>query len=329
MEIRLSGTKPPHVRRLIFDILDVLGQVGLPLNGTDRRLERMAMVCLAVGGVTGSFEDVKSSDDDFFLTTREIINFINHNFGESISPGSYDDIRRKDLALPVATGIVINSSSIGSQATNNQTRGYAINPLFAYLLAGYGSADWDMRLAEYRKKCALFSDDLKSRREMGKVPVKMSASKELSLSYGEHNMLQKAIVEDFLPRYGMGAELLYLGDTSDKFLYRDKKTLGELKFFALGHEELPDIIAYSRQKNLLFLIEAVHSAGPMSELRVEKLTRQLHDCTATIVFITAFASRKDFRRWVADIAWETEVWIADSPDHMIHFNGYKFLEIHR
>ncbi len=26
-----------------------------------------------------------------------------------------------------------------------------------------------------------------------------------------------------------------------------------------------------------------------------------------------------------DVAWETEVWIADNPDHLVHFNGHKFL----
>jgi hypothetical protein len=25
------------------------------------------------------------------------------------------------------------------------------------------------------------------------------------------------------------------------------------------------------------------------------------------------------------ISWETEVWVADSPTHMIHFNGERFL----
>ncbi|MFS2517149.1 MULTISPECIES: BsuBI/PstI family type II restriction endonuclease [Parabacteroides] len=28
---------------------------------------------------------------------------------------------------------------------------------------------------------------------------------------------------------------------------------------------------------------------------------------------------------MADIAWETEVWIAENPGHMIHFNGDRFI----
>ena len=36
---------------------------------------------------------------------------------------------------------------------------------------------------------------------------------------------------------------------------------------------MPDVVAYGREKNLLSLIEAVHSTGPMSEIRVMKLKR--------------------------------------------------------
>ena len=127
----------------------------------------------------------------------------------------------------------------------------------------------------------------------------------------------------------MGAEVLYIGDTCDKFLFKNKRLLDKIGFFALDHQELPDIVAYCRERNLLFLIEAVHSAGAMSEIRVKKLKEQMKKCTAIPIFVTAFLNKKEFRKWVTEIAWETEVWIADNPEHMIHFNGYKFLEIHK
>jgi len=137
--------------------------------------------------------------------------------------------------------------------------------------------------------------------------------------------LQKAIIEDFLPRYGFGAEVLYVGDTSNKYLHLEAKKLEDLNFFELSHEELPDVIAYSKQKNWLYLIEAVHSSGPISEIRLLQLQKLSKSCKADLVYITAFLDRPKFRKFMADIAWETEVWIADNPDHMIHFNGDKFL----
>lgn len=329
MEIQLTGNKTDVVKSLIFSMLDVLGEVGVPVNGTPRRLEKMAMSCLAVGDIKTNFAEAKSASDNRFLTTREIIAYENANYGENISPGSYDDIRRKDLLLPVQARIVLNSSSFDSQATNNPTRGYALNPLFADLIKCYGTTKWKKRLSKYKKQVEFLKDELERKRNLEKIPVKLPSGVELELSAGEHNVLQKCIVEDFLTRFGMGAEVLYIGDTSDKFLFKNDEVLKQIGFFTLEHDELPDVVAYCREKNLLFLIEAVHSAGPMSEIRVRKLKKQMEKCTTIPVFVTTFLDKKEFRKWVTEIAWETEVWIADSPEHMIHFNGYKFLEIHQ
>ena len=329
MEIQFTGNKSEEVKRLIFAMLDILGEVGIPLDGTPRRLEKMAMACLAVGDIKSTFSETKSADDNRFLTTREIINFENTNYGENISSGSYDDIRRKDLLLPVQAQIVLNSSTFDAQATNNPTRGYALNPLFADLIKYYGTTKWKRRLANYKKQVDLLKEELERKRNLEKIPVKLPSGVELELSAGEHNVIQKSIVEDFLTRFGMDAEVLYIGDTSDKFLYKNDAILKHIGFFTLEHEELPDVVAYCQEKNLLFLIEAVHSAGPMSEIRVRKLKKQLEKCTAFPIFVTTFLNKKEFRKWVTEIAWETEVWIADNPEHMIHFNGYKFLEIHQ
>ena len=329
MEIQLTGNKTDVVKSLIFSMLDVLGDVGIPVNGTPRRLEKMAMACLAVGDIKTEFAEAKSASDSRFLTTREIISYENANYGENIFPGSYDDIRRKDLLLPVQARIVLNSSSFDSQATNNPTRGYALNPLFADLIKCYGTTKWKKSLVKYKKQVELLKDELERKRNLEKIPVKLPSGVELELSAGEHNVLQKCIVEDFLTRFGLGAEVLYIGDTSDKFLYKNGEVLKQIGFFTLEHEELPDVVAYCREKNLLFLIEAVHSAGSMSEIRVRKLKKQMEKCTAIPVFVTCFLDKKEFRKWVTEIAWETEVWIADSPEHMIHFNGFKFLEIHQ
>ena len=169
------------------------------------------------------------------------------------------------------------------------------------------------------------AERLDAARHIGLVPIKLPDGTTIEFSPGEHNLLQKAIIEHFLPRFGYGAEVLYIGDTAKKFLVRDAAKLKALKFFELEHGELPDIVAYSEKKNWLFLIEAVHSSGPISPIRLLELKRLAKECTADIVFITAFLNRDIFRKFAPDIAWETEVWIADAPDHMVHFDGDKFL----
>ena len=329
MEIKLTGKKTGKVKKLIFSMLDILGEAGIPLDGTHRRLEKMAMACMAVGNIKSSFQEAKSADDENFLKTRDIIAFENKNYGEKRSSGSYDDVRREDLLYPVQAGIVLNSSAFDAQATNNPTRGYALNPLFAKLLKNHGTPQWKEELEKFKEQVKLLNEELERKRDLEKIPVKLPSGIDIQLSAGEHNVLQKHIVEEFLPRFGMGAEVLYIGDTSDKYLHKDEEALEEIGFFTLEHEELPDVVAYSKEKNLLFLIEAVHSTGPMDEIRVMKLKKQLEKCTATLIFVTTFLDKKEFKKWAADIAWESEVWIADTPEHMIHFNGYKFLEIHK
>jgi len=147
----------------------------------------------------------------------------------------------------------------------------------------------------------------------------------LNLSLGEHNILQKAIIEEFLSRFGNDCEVLYIGDTANKILHMETEELRKLNFFELSHEKLPDIVAYSKTKNWLYLIEAVHSSGTMSETRVLELKNMLKECKADLIFVTAFLTKETLKKWILEIAWETEAWTADNPDHLVHFNGHKFL----
>lgn len=334
MDIRIKGDKSETIKKLIFDMVDVLEDVGIPIENLKapkkhRSLERMAMACLAVGQIKESFNEAKSTEDGTFLRTRDIIDFENLNYGETISLSSYDDIRRHDLLLPIEQMIVLRSASIESQATNNPSRGYALSPSFASLLKDFGTDNWEKHLETFKKETKALKEELERKRALEKIPVILPDGVELQLSAGEHNVLQKAIIEEFLPLFGMGAEILYIGDTSDKFLYLKQDKLTAIGYFAVEHEELPDVIAYSTEKNVLFLIEAYHSTGQWSEIRVKKIRERLTGCKANIVYITAFESLESFRKKAAAIAWETEVWVADFPEHLIHFNGYKFLEIHK
>ena len=317
--------KPKAIQELINTALYILDTFGIPIEGTPRRLERMAIAFLASGDIKSLKELAKSKDlnSGFALKTRDIINYVNQHFNENISSGSYDDIRRKDLKLLTIAEVVLQSSP--NSATNDSTRGYSINPTYAELIRNYGKKDWEKSVKDKLKNIEPLSQKLKRERQISKVEVTLPSGGQLTFSAGEHNDLQKAIIEDFLPRYGFGAEVLYVGDTADKYLYLEKDKLEELNFFEISHEELPDVIAYSKKKNWLYLIEAVHSSGPISEIRLLQLQKLTKDCKADIVYVTAFLTRPKFRQFIADIAWETEVWIADNPDHLVHFNGDKFL----
>jgi len=318
-----KSIKSPSVKDLINEALDILESVGIPIDTkSERGLERMAEVFLAVANVTS---DWKTALDNTHLQTRQIITFVNRHFEENISSGSYDNIRRKDLKMLVIADLIVNSGDKLSAATNDPTRGYALHSDFKNLVVKYKTKDWLIALINFNLTKPSLAELLERKRNIEQIPVTLPDGKPLAFSLGEHNILQKAIIEQFLPRFGSDCHVLYVGDTSNKMLHIEEEELKKLSFFKLSHDELPDIIAYSKKENWLYLIEAVHSSGPMSEIRVHELKKLLKDCKAELIFVTAFLTRVDFRKWVMSIAWETEVWITDNPDHLIHFNGHKFL----
>lgn len=319
----------------IYNILGILKEVGVPIPEAKtkyRRRERIAKICMAIGHIKESFHEAISVRNDAFLRTREIAEFMNENFGEDIADSSYDDIRDEDLKpylLPYF--IAVKQKDLKSAATNDSTSGYCMTDEFADLLHNFGTSSWQESLVIFKKKIDDLKAEIERKREMERVPVVLPSGKRLLLSYGPHNELQKAIIEQFLSLFGMGCEVLYVGDTSDKYLHMEEEALSELGFFELKHDELPDVIAYNREKNLLFLVEAFNCTGQWSESRHNLILNKLksNGCNANPVFVSAFNNLKDFRSKSNDIAWETEVWIKEMPEHMIHFNGWKFLEIHK
>lgn len=330
MRIKFTEGKSEHVQKLYSDMLDILKAVGIPVEKltTDRRREKLAGACLAAGQIKESFKEAKSVMNGSFLKTRDIIKFENENYGENISSGTYDDIRRKDLKPLLDEGLVINSAELDQAATNDPNRGYTLSAPFANLLKAYGTSKWENQLFKFIEIHLKAKEELERKRAMERIPVILPSGVTLELSTGEHNLLQKKIVEDFLSVYGMGAEVLYIGDSIDKFLHRDAEALQHLHI-TLEHGTLPDIVAYSHEKNLLFLIEAYHSSNPMNNERVSSLKQLVANCEANVVYVTAFLSKTEGLKHLKEIAWETEVWFANEPNHMMHLNGYKFLEIHK
>ncbi len=312
-------------KKLIEATTEILVAIGFPIQElTPRRRERAVMALLATADIDklSKINHPKTIDDGIVMKTRDIINFLNTHFGENISSGSYDDIRRKDLKLLVLGGVVQRTNE--NLARNDSTRGYALNPSAAPLFRAYGTGSFQSAADEFLKTHGSVANLLDRTRDIVKIPI-LIEGKTMEFSNGEHNLLQKAIIEEFLPLYGYGAEVLYVGDTADKYLHLEQAKLDSLGFFKLDHGELPDVVAYSKSKNWLYLIEAVHSSGPISETRLLELKALTKDCKTDIVYVTAFLDRGTFRTWVKDIAWETEVWIADNPTHLIHFNGDKFI----
>ena len=319
------ASKSPKIRKLYVEILKILDAFGYPLDQTPRRLQKTIGAFLALANVKSVDEISKPATlvSGRALTTRQIIDWENKNLGENISSGSYDDIRRKDLKLLVLGDIVLKSNP--NTATNDSTRGYGLNPFYARLMELYGKGDWVTAITMTMSNGPTLKEKLSRKRIVETVPVCLPSGVKLIFSNGEHNILQKRVIEEFLPRYGFDADLLYVGDTADKYLFVNNELLESLGLPQIAHEDLPDILAYSKQRNWIYLIEAVHSFGPISETRLLHLKTITQKAKCAIVYVTAFNDVKTFKKFASEIAWETEVWIAENPDHMIHFNGGKFL----
>jgi type II restriction enzyme len=257
------------------------------------------------------------------LTTRQIISFVNQYYGENIAAGSYDDVRRSWLKDPRNGNIVVINKPDSSQ--NDPTRAWGLSPIAAQVLRHVGTSAWESALINWFKNSGHLAAQMQQIRDLNRTEVSLPGGRVMQMGPGPHNELIKAIIEEFLPRYGYTPGVLYVGDAETRTIIKDEGTLREIGFFELNDGELPDVVAYSPSKNWLYLIEAVTSSGPISYSRREKFKLLLKDCKAELIFVTSFPDRQIMRRHLDDLAWETEVWLSSDPDHLIHLNGDKFL----
>ena len=317
----------------IEEAQQLLAAIGVPMDDmTTRRKKRLALALLAIANLrpsqSWSRAAVWSGEGSHNLTTRQIIAFWNAHYGENVSSGSYDDVRRKDLVYLVEAGVALRSAANPDANTNNPTRGYAVSSEARDLLLKFGQPGWGKIANSYKQRIGSLKHRMQRRREQTRIPVTLPSGAQVELSPGPHNEIQRAIISEFLPRFVPGAEVLYVGDATKKTLVLEEVKLKELGFFELAHDALPDVVAYDPRNHWILLVEAVHSSNPISQLRHLMLERMTKSCTAPRVYVSAFQDRVSLREWLLEISWETEVWLVETPDHLIHFNGDRFLGPH-
>ncbi|MFM9414435.1 BsuBI/PstI family type II restriction endonuclease [Peptococcus simiae] len=192
------------------------------------------------------------------------------------------------------------------------------------LVKTYKTDDWEKCKLDFLSNHDTLMDLYKSKKSMKKMPVNINGN-EFKFSPGKHNQLQKLIIEEFAPRFAENSECLYVGDTIQKDLVKNEEKLKELGFEITLHDKMPDVVLYSEDKDWIYFIESVTSVGHMTPKRMLEIEEMTKDVKSGKIYVTAFLDFKTFKRFSDSLAWETEVWIADLPDHMIHLNGDKFL----
>jgi site-specific DNA-cytosine methylase len=327
---------------MVRQALTLLNDVGVNLRDMPvGQRDRVAMAMLAVAGLKpgDKWVQAKSYLEDQSsptLSQRQILHFWNTHYGTKLADSSYDDVKRKALIHLESHQIVLAGARDPNAAINDSTRGHALTLEGLALIRSYGGKKWPSALGTFQASVPNLAKAAAERRRRVLVPIELPGGRKLELTPSAHNTLQQAIVRDFLGGFVPDAQVLYVadaarkrGEDADLRSWKDEAGMASLGLQPLRQgQKMVDVIAFSPGRNWLFLIEAVHSSNPLTPVRHQLLRQTMRGCKAGRVYVTAFATKTEFRKYAADISWETEVWIADNPDHLIHFNGDRFLGPH-
>ena len=285
--------------------------------------ERSALCLLALTDLTPakSWSQAKS----VMIGITPIMNWIRENYGKMYAPNTRETIRRQTMHQFVDGGIALYNPDKPDRPVNSPKAVYQIEPNVLNLLKKYGTQEWNSKLERYLDEHESLKVKYARERTKRLIPAEIPGGGEIALSPGEHSELIRAVIEEFAPRFVPGATLIYAGDTGTKWSFFDDSVLTSLGVSVESHGKMPDVIFYDIKRNWLVLVEAVTSHGPVDGKRHGELKDLFQDSQAGLVFVTAFQNRATMGSYISEIAWETEVWVAEAPSHLIHFDGERFL----
>ncbi len=317
----LSMTDDPvAVKQRIDDAREILKSLGLPSAQLN---ERSVLTLLALLGLEPAAKWNRASAPLMGITP--IMDWFAEHYGKRYAPNTRETVRRQMIHQFIEAGIVVQNPDDPKRAVNSGKNVYQIEAGTLGLIRTYGTKTWGKNLKTWLASVETLKTRYAREREMDCIPLALSTGETIDLSPGGQNVLVKEIIDEFCPRFTPGGKPIYIGDTDTKWAYFDTNALAVLGVSIDSHGKMPDVVIYHVDRNWLLLIEAVTSHGPVDGKRRDELKRLFADSTAGLVFVTAFLDRSAMVRYLGDISWETEVWVADAPSHMIHFNGERFL----
>lgn len=254
-----------------------------------------------------------------------IIKFIAKAYGVRYAPNTRETIRDEAVKYFVETGLLLRNPDNPSRPTNSGRTVYQVEPTALALVHIFGTKPWPTQLKEYLANRTKIREAVERERNLARIPVKLPSGKTVTLSPGGQNPLIKQVIEEFCPRFAPGATVVYIGDAENKFLHLEAAYLKDLGVVIAPSAKMPDVVVHDTKRNWLLLVEAVTSAGAVDWKRRNELKQLFKDCRAGLVFVTAFETRRGMQSFLPLISWETEVWVAEAADHLIHFDGERFL----
>lgn len=294
---------------------EFLVSIGMPKA---QQADICALSILAMAGIKPTDSWVDATNE--WIRIHDIIAFSNQYYGTTYAENSRETFRKQAMHS-FRTAALIEDNG---KATNSPNYRYRITDETLEVLKSLGSTYEKMQYERFLKYHDKLKDIYASKKKMTLMPVKINGS-DFKFSSGKHNELQKAIIEEFAPRFAPGSECLYVGDTLKKDLVKNVDKLKKLGFTITLHDKMPDVVLYRSDEDWIYFVESVTSVGPMDPKRILEITDMTKGVSAGKIFVTAFLDFSTYKKFADSLAWETEVWIAEMPDHMIHLNGDKFL----
>ena len=299
----------------IEEAREFLQTIGMP------KAQQADICCYVILAMAGIKPDMSWSEvTNEWIRIHDIIQFVNTFYGMSYAENSRETFRKQALHR-FRTAALIEDNG---KATNSPNYCYRITDETISLIRTFRTAEWNTELEKFKASHSTLIEKYTSKKRMEMMPVCINGEK-LKFSPGKHNALQRAIIEEFAPRFAPNCECLYVGDTIKKDLIKNSDKLARLGFAITNHDKMPDIVLYTPDKDWIYFIEAVTSVGPMNPQRIIEIESMTKNVSAGKVFVTAFPNFDTYKKFSDQLAWETEVWLSDMPDHMIHLNGDKFL----
>ncbi len=304
----------------IDESLAVLASLNVP---REQQNERSALALLALLGMTPRKE--WSAATNPMLGITEMMDVFRDEFGKKYAPNTRETVRRFTVHQFVQMGLVLANPDNPQRPVNSPATRYQVAPPLLKLVRTFGSPAWNGSLAAFLPTAGALGALQHREREMALVPVKLPSGEKVPLTAGGQNELVKKIIEEFCSRFTPDGVVVYLGDTGQKQRHVEAGYLERLGVEIDKHGKMPDVVVHLPDKDWLVLIEAVTSHGPIGIKRHNELKALFGSARSGLVFVTAFLTRRTMTKYLNEIAWETEVWIAEAPSHIIHFNGERFL----
>lgn len=298
----------------------IIVSLGLPRA---QQNERSALCLLALLNLTPG--KAWADAENPLMGITPIMDWAREHYGKEYAPNTRETFRRQSMHQFCDAGVALCNPDKPDRPVNSPKAVYQIEPSALDLLRTFGTPAWHDKLAAYLAERETLVARYAKEREQNRIPVEIAPGQQITLSPGEHSELIRAIIEDFAPRFAPGSVLVYAGDPGDKWGYFKADLLAGLGVDVDSHGKMPDVVLHYTEKNWLLLVESVTSHGPVDGKRHAELAKLFAGSKAGLVYVTAFPNRAIMGRYLGEIAWETEVWVADAPSHLIHFNGERFL----